>query len=220
MTRYESRGETPNTGRSSGRQTAPPLISIALGVKGQNIMTWDPPESRSTIVLDDIFDPAKGWSFSSAQVPVQRNIHASGNPWYLVTVDEIPLGVFEKSAWADGIISSVSPNRVVVRAMFTGFTLKEPRGLLRGSHESCGLPSFGLDEQGNITLQAAFPIGLGYPPDLARKQVMVCMGLIAEEMKEKLAAWNRPNNNIEIDWDTVKNVASVAGVFLRAFIGS
>jgi hypothetical protein len=183
------------------------------------MLTWDPPESRSTIVLDDIFDPAKGWSFSAVQVPLQRKLHADGNPCYIVTIDEIGLSVFEQSRWKEGVTRSVSPSRVVVMATFTGVTLKDAKTLLRGSRNACGLPSFGLSEQGNITLHAAFPIGPGFPSDLARRQAMVCMGLVAEEAKDSLRAWTKPKSP-ELDWGMAKNVASVAGTFLRAFVGS
>jgi hypothetical protein len=141
------------------------------------MLNEDPAESKSTIVLDEIFNPAKGWQFSPDQIPLQRKISADGTPFYLVTVDDLPLTVFEQSKWREGVISDVSPSRIIVTTRFRGVTLTDPRALLRGSYATRGLPSFGLDEEEGINLHTALPIG-PVPADLVRKQVMVCMGLL------------------------------------------
>jgi hypothetical protein len=44
------------------------------------------------------------------------------------------------------------------------------------------------------------------------------MGIISEEAKQCLTAWKK-NSASQIDWGTAENVASVAGTFLKAFLG-
>ncbi len=175
-------------------------------------------KSNSTILLDDIFDPKKGWGFSVQEVPLQRASADDGNPYYLLTVDGIEIIAFEQSTWEAGVVRSVPASRLVVMTIFEGYKLSDANALLSGSYDARGLPSFGINEDGQITLQTAFPIAKGFPIDLARKQLMVCMGIISEESKELIRAWNE-NVDSEFDWRKAKNVASVAGTFLRAFLG-
>jgi hypothetical protein len=176
-------------------------------------MNWGLP--KSTIILDDIFDPDKGWYFPNAQVPLKRKISFNGEPFYSVTIDKLRLSVIEQTPWKDEAARTTYPTRVIVIATFLGVTLKDPAALLRASRITGGLPSFGLDEDGHITLQASFPVGLGFPSDLARRQALVCIGLVAENVKANLHAWNKASDP-EADGDIVGNVASVADIFLRA----
>ncbi len=173
-----------------------------------------------TIVLDDIFDPAKGWQFPAHQVPLSRGAADDGNPYYYVTVDGIDLLVFEQTAWKDNVKSNVAPTRLVVKSYITGVTITEPGALLMGTNDSNGLPSLGLDEEENVTVQVSLPIAEDFPLEWLRKQLMVCMGLVTEETQDLIRAWNTPDNALEeanFNWDTAKNVASVAGSFVAAF---
>lgn len=182
------------------------------------MMDWNRPERISTIVLDNIFDSAKGWDFTNDEVPLKKG-YTDGNPYYSVTVDTISIAVFEQSKWKEGIVSTVSAGRLVARTKFIGIVLKDPTALLRADKETCGLPSFALDEENNIYMQISFPIASGFPVDLARKQLMVSLGLIAQEAKNYLRLWTKKKTNSDFDWETAKNVAFVTGRFLSAFLG-
>ena len=59
--------------------------------------------SQQSTILDDIFDPEKGWSFSTVQVPLQRGAASDGTPFYTVTVDRIDIEVFEITKWANDV---------------------------------------------------------------------------------------------------------------------
>jgi hypothetical protein len=168
-------------------------------------------------VLDDIFDPAKGWPFSPAQVPLQRSTAHDGNPYYIATVDGIPLEVFEQNRWKEGVSRKAPPGRLVVYTSFTGVEITNPKALLIGAFDARGLPSVGLNPQGRPTLQAAFPYAPEIPLEIARKQLMVCMGLVAEQAAELLRAWNQKSGP---DLGTVETIASIAGAFLSAFTES
>jgi hypothetical protein len=185
------------------------------------MMNWDSQKPQRTILLDDIFDSEKGWDFSNDQVPIKRTVNADGNTVYTVTVDEIVVTTFEQSKWKDGVIRSVSANRLVAMVKFTGINITNPTALLLGSFRAKGLPSFGVDDSGSLYLHTGFPIAPDFPLDLARKQLMVCMGLLAEEAAANLQVWTkRPKTKADFDWDTAKKVASIAGTFLRAFLGT
>lgn len=175
--------------------------------------------SAPTTVLDDIFDPAKGWPFSPAQVPLQRSLAQDGNPYYVATVDGIPLEVFEQNRWQEGLSRKAPAGRLVVMTSFVGVEINNPEALLIAAFDMRGLPSFGLDPQGRPTLQAAFPYAPEIPLEIARKQLMVCMGLVAEQANELLRAWGQKSGS-ELGLGTVETIASIAGVFLRAFTES
>ncbi len=167
-------------------------------------------------VLDEIFDPAKGWPFSAAEVPLQRSAAADGNSCYVATIDGIPIQVFEQNRWKEGVSRKTSPGRLVALTAISDVNITNPNALLTASFDTMGLPSFGLDPQGNPTLQAAFPYAPEIPLDIARKQLMVCMGLLAEQSRELLQAWNQPSA-LNAGLEVAKGLASVAGAFLRAF---
>jgi len=176
--------------------------------------------SQPSTVLDEVFDPARGWTFPPTQIPLQRSIASDGSPYYIAKVDDIEMEVFEQTRWKEGISRSVPAGRLVALTTFTGVTLTNPAALLNAAFDTRGLPSFGVDKQGRITLQAAFPYAKGFPVDIARKQLMVCMGIVAEEARELLQAWNKNTaSGKSVDWDTARGVASVAGALLRAFVG-
>ncbi len=63
------------------------------------------------------------------------------------------------------------------------------------------------------------PFTDNFPLDWLRKQLLVCMGLVAEETRDFINGVNNKDAGAEknFDWKTAKKVASVAGSFLRAF---
>lgn len=186
--------------------------------------------SQQDTILDDIFDSAKGWTFSTVQVPLQRRTRPDDIPWYVASVDGIPVEVYEITRWGEGVSRSAPAGRLQAITTFRGISLTNPMltGMLRGTFNARGLPSWGLNQEGLVTLQATFPYSPGFPLDIARKQLMVCMGLVAEEAREQLQAWNRNSGSgvidwekvkAGVDWEKVKGVASVVGALLRAFAG-
>jgi len=177
-----------------------------------------------TILLDDVFDPDKGWPFSPHKVPISRAASEDGNPYYAVSVDGVEVVVFEIRNWEPGVQSNVAPTRLVAMTAITGVSIDNPLALLSGTASSRGMPALGIAEDGSVQLFASVPIAEGFPVDWARKQLMVCMGLVAEDTRELLRAWNQDDapaaSGEEFDWDTAKNIASVAGSLLRAFVGT
>src|SRR5262245_4755572 len=176
---------------------------------------------KSTVVLDDIFNPAKGWAFHAHQVPLSRRSATDGNPYFLVTIDDIELLVFEQHEWKEGVTSNVPATRLVVKSFISGVNITNPAALAKASSRSNGLPSYGLDDDGDVTLQAALPFADNFPLEWLRKQVMVCMGLVAEEAQDFINELDSPDTTTSqesnFDWNIAKNVASVAGIFLGAF---
>ena len=87
---------------------------------------------------------------------------------------------------------------------------------------------FGFNKNsGQPTLHTGFPIAAGFPVDLARRQLMVCMGLLSLNARDLLNAWNQnsatpqPNSTPrrEVDWSAREGIASVAATFLRGLLG-
>jgi len=180
------------------------------------------PQSEK-MLIEKIFDPNMGWNYSEKQVPVRQTLASDGNPNFIVKVDDIEMRVFEWTRWQTSVSSKQAPMRIVVRTTFTNVNLLDAKKLLDGSFDAAGLPGFALDKDGQIVLQAAFPVGPDFPVDLARKQLLVCMGLISEDATELLQAWNQnkttsddSKKTSEFDWDTAQGVAKVAGTFARA----
>ena len=176
---------------------------------------------KSTIVLDDIFDSKKGWEFPPHQVPLIRKAAEDGNPYYEVTVDGTELAVFEQTEWKTGVESNVSATRLVVKSYISVENITNPAALAEATSETNGLPSFGLDSEGYVTVQVALPFSEKLPLEWLRKQVMVCMGLVAEETKDFISGVNEPDSIADeeqsSDWNVAKDVASVAGFLLRVF---
>ncbi len=187
--------------------------------------------TTTTMLLDNIFDPAKGWGYSANQVPLKRVLSSDGNVNYSVTVDEHIIMVCEQREWKEGSTSRVPANRMVAKVYLTGLEITDASVFLRASAGSSGLPAWGIDADGDLTLQTAFPITDDFPIEWARKQLLVCMGLLAEATQEFLAQLNETDSNDSsnrqhllqqggdgFDWDSAKQMASVAGEFLRAFL--
>jgi hypothetical protein len=184
--------------------------------------------AKKTWVLDDIFDPNKGWQYPAHQVGLHRGAANDGNPYYTLKVDGIDLLVFEQREWKSGVQRNVPAGRLVAMTTFHGIQVTNPSALLRGGYDTRGLPSFGLDDKNLITLHAAFPISQNFPADVARGQLLVSMGTLVEEANELRRAWlgNPPAGSNPSgggggggDWGAVKGVASVAGSFLRGLLG-
>jgi hypothetical protein len=201
-------------GASTGPHT-PPGVAV----------DWNPPKAHETWVLDDVFDREKGWFISEADATVMRGMNDKQNRFYTVTVGRIQITTYEQHYWGASVDAHVSAGRLCASVQYTGVTITSPQKLLAASYDSRGLPSFGLNStNGQPTLQTAFPIAPGYPVDLARRQLMVCIGLLAEQAEKHLTAWNAApaktkSGGEPIDWTVAANVAGVAGKFLRGFVG-
>ena len=103
----------------------------------------------------------------------------------------------------------------VAMVTFSGFTVNDAVALLKTNYSTNGLPCFGLNDDGEITLEASFPICADFPLKWARRQLMISMGYLAEQGRELMDLWsrNQPSNQ-QAGSDTAVNVAKVAGVFL------
>ncbi|MFI6054523.1 hypothetical protein ACIBCO_31085 [Streptomyces violascens] len=185
-------------------------------------MDWNIPEPMGTWVLDKIFDPADGWDMPAAVVPVNRTQSSDGNPNYLVTVDGIIIRAWEAHRWGEGVERAVTAGRLAARVEFTGITIHDFRALLTDNFSWSGLPAFGFNSASNQpSLHTGFPIAAGFPVDLARRQLKVCMGLLAITSRELLTAWNQTTATPQRvrDWSTAEGIASVAATFLRGLFG-
>lgn len=174
-------------------------------------------KSKSKLLVEDIFDPHTGWSFSENEVPVRSCNAEDGNPVFFVDVDGIEILVFQISEWEAGTKSNIAPHRIVAMVSIADIEITDPSLFLRHNNMSHGMPAYSIDEEGDLTIETAFPIGPNYPVDLARRQLMVCMGLIAEVTTSVLQELEEGDS--QFDWDTAKKVAGVAGIFLSALIG-
>jgi hypothetical protein len=177
-----------------------------------------------TLLLDEVFDPRLGWSVPASQVSVERRLSDDRHPYYAVALDGISILTFEQTQWAAGVSRRVNAARVVAMTIFPGVEIRDPLELLKSVYDTRGFPALGIDPYGNLTLHTAFPIAPGFPTDLARKQLMVCLGLLAEEAKDLLRAWQ--SNGARIDWAAVTewvkfayDAGSTAQQFLDAFSG-
>ena len=88
---------------------------------------------------------------------------------------------FEITAWHDDEISRHSPRRLVIRTMFEGIEITNPTALLEGTHISRGFPSYGMNEDGVMSMQIAIPISPEIPVNVLRGQVLASIGIIVEE---------------------------------------
>ena len=185
--------------------------------------------TTKTLLLDAIFDPQKGWEYSPSHVPLKRIIGDDGNVNYAVTVDDNVIMVCEQSELKGGEDSDEPANRLVAKVYFTGLEISDALAFLQSNAGTSGLPAWGLDGDGDLTLQTAFPISADFPVEWARKQLLVCMALLREATYDFLKAVNQEepetaapqhlsSQEDRFDWDSAKQVASVAGEFLKAFL--
>jgi hypothetical protein len=155
------------------------------------------PQPGRQPLLPALFDPAQGWPFSEIEVPLTRGEAPDGNPFTVVNVDGREIVVTEKTAWADGKTEGPTPHRIVAFLAFSGITVSDPNVLLQENLGTHGLPSWGIDDDGDLTLSASVPVGQTVPLDIARKQLMVGLGLIAETVDKILDVVNaEPDSKI------------------------
>jgi hypothetical protein len=203
---------------------------------------WDAdPDEIRTWVLDAVFDPEQGWDVPAEQAALTRTLSSDLNPNYQITVDGIVVSCYEKHRWDESARSSSPAGRLCARVVFTNAVIHRPLGVLADNWAFDGLPGFGVDPEGRLSLHTGIPIARGFPVDLARRQLMVCIGVLADTANNLLRAWAEadraapaqpgpgqagrrppapaPTPRKSADWDRARNVASVAGKFLGALIG-
>lgn len=189
-------------------------------------MDWKGPTRSRTWLIDKVFDRGLGWDIPAEAAPVTPSLAQDGNPTYTVTVGEINVICWEIREWEDdGVERDVSAGRLAAKVEFTGITIHNPSALLTDGYRWNGLPSCGFNAAGQPTLHTAFPISETFPVDLARRQLMVCIGLLVQQAQTLLTAWRgnavKPTQPTarQRDWGTAKGVAAVVGAFLGALTG-
>lgn len=145
-------------------------------------------------VLSAIFDPAQGWPFSEAEVPISRGEAPDGNPFVVLTLDGREVVVAEKTAWAGDEQEGPSPHRLVAFLAFTGVAVDDPKVLLMENLGTHGLPAWGVDDDGDLTLSVSVLVGERVPVDVARRQLLVGIGLIVETVDKVLDAVSDDSN--------------------------
>jgi hypothetical protein len=183
----------------------------AIGMKW-NRVSEDLPE---TWLLDSIFDRDLGWSVPEDEAPIQRNLGKNRNPYYSIKVGRVLVQCWETRSWEDGDgASPVEAGRLVAVVYFSGLELSSvgPSLLANITFDTKGLPAFGIDrEDGQPSLHAAFPVWPDFPVDVARRQLMLCIGLLVDQAEGLLQVWREDEG--------AENVAPVIGAFTRAFSG-
>jgi hypothetical protein len=139
-------------------------------------------------LLSALFDPAQGWPFSEEEVPLSRGEAPDGNPFVVVNLDDREVVVAEKTAWAGDDEEGPSPHRIVAFLAFTGVAVDDTKILLMENLGTHGLPAWGIDDDGDLTLSVSVLVGPAVPLDVARRQLLVGIGLIAETVDKVLDA--------------------------------
>lgn len=142
-------------------------------------------------ILAAIFDTTKGWPFSPDEVPLTYGEAPDGNPFVVVNVDGREIVVAEKTQWADGANEGPSPHRIIAFLAFSGIAVSDTKVLLQENLGTHGLPSWGIDDDGDLTLSASVLVGASIPLEITRKQLLVGLGLIAETVDKILDAVNQ-----------------------------
>ncbi|RMF59942.1 MAG: hypothetical protein D6748_05235 [Calditrichaeota bacterium] len=173
--------------------------------------------TRKPLLVEDIFNPDKGWAFSAREVPIETGHAHDGNPYFIVNVDGIEILVFQITEWKEGVSSNVSPQRIVAMTTFPGIEITDPKAFLQANNITHGLPLYGVNDEGIPTMETAFPVSDDFPVEIARGQLQVCLGIISEEARDFLKGVGE--NEKSFDWGTAQEVAKVAGVFLGALLG-
>lgn len=172
-----------------------------------------------------LFDPAQGWPFSAEEVPLTRGEAPDGNPFVVVEVDGREVVVAEKTAWADEINEGPTPHRIVAFLAFSGIAVSDPKVLLQENLGTHGLPAWGVDDDGDLTLSASVIVGPTIPLDITRRQLLVGLGLIAETVDKILEAVTAdaepkvemaPNGGVKIDLKPTARATPVTKKFLTA----
>ena len=90
--------------------------------------------------------------------------------------------------------------------------------LLEGTHISRGFPSYGINEDGVMSMQIAIPISMEIPIDVLRGQVLASIGIIVEESVD---FWNAVGEGTSRF--SAERIAHIVGVLLggvaRGFFG-
>jgi hypothetical protein len=172
-----------------------------------------------TTVLDQIFDPLRGWTFTETQVPLTRSVEIDGSVCFTAFVDGIVIEVREQPERTIQGSPAIPASRLIAQTTVLGVKLSNPTALLNASFDTCGLPSIGVDRQGRISLQAAFPYSYIIPVEIARKQLMVCLGTIADEANELLQALGENADTRPAELKPVSGVVGIAAALVRGFIG-
>jgi hypothetical protein len=192
-------------------------------VLSSDAVDWNVTKRVDPWLIDKIFDRALGWQVPADAAPVVQGVTHDGNPTYTVTVGEINVIVSEIRGWDDGVARDVSAGRLAAKVEFLGITIRDPAALLTDSYRWTGLPSCGLNEAGQPTLNTAFPISPSFPVDLARRQLMVCIGTLVMQAQLLLDTWRRnsgtPQRIPALGSDWSKGIVAV-GAFLGALAGS
>jgi hypothetical protein len=207
-----------------GKRVQCPRCGRPVLVPAQDPITAEIVDDRRLLV-EHIFDPRQGWDYDPDLVPVTRSAAVDGNPLFTVNVDGIFISVWQVTRWKEGHESNVSPWRLICKCWLTGYTMTDATAFLTDNHAMCGLPCFGLDSDGTITLQSAFPISRTFPVGLARKLMLTSLGLIAHNANNMIQAWSgnrapasapQGSGGPGFSWEAAGKVAKVAGMFLGA----
>lgn len=175
-----------------------------------------------TDYLDDIFSMDKGWEYPSHIVPLQRKFSEDGGIYYEIHVDGVPVHVVHINRFSKESKSGISPNRIFTYVHLSGgpTNLEQLKNFMIDNASLKGIPHFGFGDNG-IFIQAAFPLPPGLSLDLARKMMLVNIGMIVYNAKilcgEKAEDLKREMS--DNSWETAKNISSVLGAFLGAFFG-
>ena len=162
-----------------------------------------------------------GWQVPADAAPVVQGVAHDGNPTYTVTVGEINVIVWEIRGWDDdGVARDVSAGRLAAKVEFLGVTIRDPAALVTDSYRWTGLPSCGLNEAGQPTLNTAFPISPSFPVDLARRQLMVCIGTLVMQAQLLLDTWRRNSGTPARIPAVGTGIVAVVGAFLGALAGA
>lgn len=151
-------------------------------------------QSDRRTILAALFDPSEGWPFSEDEVPLTRGNAPDGNPFVVVDVDGREIVVAEKTAWAaddddgDPPSAAAGPHRIVAFLAFSGIAVNDPKVLLQENLGTHGLPAWGIDDDGDLTLSISVLVGDAVPLDVTRRQLLVGLGLIAETVDKILDA--------------------------------
>ncbi len=145
-------------------------------------------------VLTALFDSAQGWAFSEEEVPLKRESAPDGSPFVVVTVDDREIVVIEKMPWAGDEEHGPSPHRIVAFLAFSGIAVENANVLLEENLGTHGLPAWGVDDDGDLTLSISVLVGPQIPVAVTRAQVLVGLGLIAETVGNVVEAVSKENN--------------------------
>jgi len=144
-----------------------------------------------TCLLDALFKPAPEWQSPGHLIEITRTVRCDGSPFYTVSRDSVKVGVSEITKWASGVNREFSPHRITVKVTFPDVKITDAMGLLRSNNDCQGFPAFGIDKNATLTFIAGFPVETSMPLDCLRKQLILCICLVAEETASLLRTWNK-----------------------------